>query len=568
MRSARRHIFKSTLASVLAGAALALAAAPASATDFCLNISDPACPAGASFASDVEDAMEMHQVPALAKDGVPDRVFIPSGAQLPSNGVNFFPYETGADFSLNDDLEVIGAGRDSTILTTNTSSNVYVVLLNNMPNRKVTMRDLTIRAPASFPDSGPAGFGSILQEEGDVFRRVNFESRNPVAPNHSGTSGVNVLRGGTFDDVRFFGTAGGGFGQAFSTGQWFPGNSLEITDSDIVDFSGGITYSSNPGLPVHITRSHFRSDFGTVLGVYNALSSIENSVVEAGQTPPFFVQATTANTDNANLVVKNSTILNLGGSSVAFDVAAGNTAVGSAGLGIYDSIVYGFEKSWTLAAGSGPGVGDANLDIAYSNIENQGVRTGGDGFANTANNNISQNPGFVGFNDYHLSPSSPSIDAGSPSPGGLLDDIEGSVRPLDGNGDGVAVRDQGAYEAPTLPTCSNDPSLCPPPKITALKAKKITKKAKTIQFRFKSSKAARVKFTFKPTGGKKPKRKTARAVKKAKAGANSFKVRKKKLKPGRYLITIVATDSQGNKSTARVKAVYLKSGKKFNVQKN
>ncbi len=145
------------------------------------------------------------------------------------------------------------------------------------------------------------------------------------------------------------------------------------------------------------------------------------------------------------------------------------------------------------------------------------------------------------------------------------------MRPLDGNGDGTAVRDQGAYEAPTLPTCSNDPSLCPvnpAPKVTALKAKRIKKNAKTIQFGFKSSEAASVKFTFKPTGKKKPKRKTVKVSKKAKAGANTFKVKKSKVKPGKYAITIAATDSEGRKSTAKVKAIYIKSGKKFNVQKN
>jgi hypothetical protein len=66
--------------------------------------------------------------------------------------------------------------------------------------------------------------------------------------------------------------------------------------------------------------------------------------------------------------------------------------------------------------------------------------------------NISADPLFVSPADRRLQAGSPAIDAGDPdvsSPPAT--DLAGAARITDGNGDGLAVIDMGAYEAPAMP---------------------------------------------------------------------------------------------------------------------
>ncbi len=62
--------------------------------------------------------------------------------------------------------------------------------------------------------------------------------------------------------------------------------------------------------------------------------------------------------------------------------------------------------------------------------------------------NITNEPAFVDLEagNFRLRPDSPCIDAGTDLSALLTSDLDSNPRPLDGNGDGVAVFDIGAYE--------------------------------------------------------------------------------------------------------------------------
>jgi hypothetical protein len=166
--------------------------------------------------------------------------------------------------------------------------------------------------------------------------------------------------------------------------------------------------------------------------------------------------------------------------------------------------------------------------------------------------NISGDPLFANpaGGDYSLQQSSPLIDKGDQA--GLVageKDVTGGARVLDGNNDGTAVVDIGAFEHAYVPPTTTTgggggggTTTTPPPAADTTPPAITNVKVRNGRLRFTLSEAAKVRVTI--TKGKKHKR-VRRFTVTGKAGANAAAF--KRLKPGTYRITLRAADAAGNK---------------------
>jgi hypothetical protein len=127
-------------------------------------------------------------------------------------------------------------------------------------------------------------------------------------------------------------------------------------------------------------------------------------------------------------------------------IYAGTAATfnGTATINLESSIARDYQNGWTRSAAA---PGTANVNISHSNINAVGFDFGTGATSRTSS--IFADPLFtnVGAGDYTLLPASPSIDAGDPA-SLLTEDFAENLRPVDGDGDGADVVDQGALEAP------------------------------------------------------------------------------------------------------------------------
>ena len=270
--------------------------------------------------------------------------------------------------------------------------------------------------------------------------------------------------------------------------------------------------------------------------------------------------------------------------------AAGSTSDNSADVDIRSSILRGFATNFKRSAiNSAEHTGTANLSVAYSdyNASIPAMDNGGLGTLDDTTGNTSADPGFRSAADLRLSPGSALIDAGDPAspdagafdPDALVD-FDGLPRKFDGNGDGVARADIGAFEFQPEPPPQPLPVLetdTIPPTIT-LKGRKIQRGAKLVKVGVTSNEAAtlvgsgnlslpavrragpsasaamRKRFTLRPQTkpiaastattltlrlNKRARRLTQRAQAKGKAA--------------RVTITVRATDAAGNVASAKLK---------------
>ena len=158
--------------------------------------------------------------------------------------------------------------------------------------------------------------------------------------------------------------------------------------------------------------------------------------------------------------------MTIAGPGLANTIGVGATAGGltpfdTAELILTSSIVRGVTSS-IVAVGAGRGAAAANVRTSYSDYDPSGnTNYGSNGTITESNVSYVGDAGFVdpAVGDYHLRSTSPLLDRGDPVPLPGLD-LDGNALVTDGDGDGVARRDMGAFEQRQCPSARR-PSIPP-----------------------------------------------------------------------------------------------------------
>jgi len=494
--------------------ALWIVAAGAAATTICVPTFRSDCPnaGGNKAVADVEQAMSTD-----ASDGKADTIRIAPGTYTedgsfePVGGTPGVYEPTGSD-----PLTIVGAGPASTVLTSSATGNLYLFNLGFNNTRLIVIRDLTARIPASFDD----GLGGGFQLDGDTLDNVDIVSRNKDSGGIDSVIGAgNVFRngevrgefGGTIDDGLRAGGASGG--------------SLLVEDATIRGASWSLI-ASEAGSQLTVRRTD-------VIGArtYGAIATrgsliVENSRMTVADGVGLYASAST---DPTSLTVNHTTVLNGGASYPAIDIEKASGAA-NVTVNASNSILRGFSSGYKVNAAAGPGIGVAKLTVRYSDLAAKGTNSG---LLDIGTGNIDIDPQLAA--DLSLPADSPAVDAGDPAPGGLATDFLGAPRPVDGNGDGVARRDMGAFEyQPPAPSAEpSEPGVdTTPPQTKIVKGPGSKLSQGIAKFRFRSSESGST-FLCKLD------RKKAKRCRSPK--------RYRKLKPGRHTFRVWAIDAAGNK---------------------
>ena len=328
----------------------------------------------------------------------------------------------GAYNSANPDntVTLVGAGRDATVVTSTATG--YILDIRN----NATVTDLTVRQPSPVV---PGQFGTLILGTAD---RVGFSSTD---------SGGSVMVQGTARHIVGTGSTYFGIIGTVEDSQ-FTGMSLATwTSATIVRRVRSIgpspVFGQNSSLVISSSLFVSTDPNGTVAGF--SPSPVPNS--------------------QATVVLSNVTLIGGGGAGCIGLGASGNNFYSAPNdfatenVTLANSIVR--NCATTLSRDSTGGNRTANITVFNSDIDlsptavmqsGAGTLTAGPG-----DGNLNTDPLFVGLPslEYLLRFSSPLVDRGltnAVSPQESTTDLNGDPRVVDGNGDGTAKRDVGAFE--------------------------------------------------------------------------------------------------------------------------
>jgi hypothetical protein len=546
------------LATLLSAALTAVAPAAAGAVTFCVN--DPGCVSGGGTAS----ANLGSAVSAAAIAGGRDRIQI---------GPNPTPY-TGANAYVvvapGNAVDIVGAGQAATVI----QGSALAQYILNVQDPSSTVSDLTLLTPGGDPAAltlALAGTAERVTLDAIVH---TFDPAVAMAPGA-------VLRAATADAP--------GFGSGVTT-QPGSGPPAIVEDSSFVAQTGVDADSGT----LDIRRSRLLTEQAGVLVSGGATVTISSSLLQLDSAIFGALGARGNVAGDGTINARHLTLIGPGTpGSIGLQAQANiSTSVENIALAVSDSIITGFEKAVVRT----PDDFSANIALDWSvydgSIEDGNSGTG-TGTLNLGPNNLpaGTDPLFVNRSagDLHLQPASPLIDRGNPAGLGAADsptDLDGAVRVSDGNADGVARSDLGAFELPgaaipdtSAPLISRASMLRTRFAVgraaTPVSAQRRRRVKRGTAFRYTLSETSDVTIAIqrrtigRRVGGRCRKatrrnRSRRRCTRFVRAGAlrradqsgsvsTSFsgRIGRRALKPSRYRATITATDTAGNRSAPR-----------------
>jgi hypothetical protein len=289
---------------------------------------------------------------------------------------------------------------------------------------------------------------------------------------------------------------------------------------------------------------------------------------------------------NASVDIDGVTLVGPGdGAQSGSGLDVGNPYAPSASIdfALRNTIIRGYPATFWVGSDD---LGSGHVDFAasYSDYDSSKTTVGGAKTSFTADHiSYVGNDGFDDEGDFSPMPGSPLIDAGDPNtPQGL--DVFSNALVTDGDGDGIARRDIGAFELPGQPL-RVVPGDVPPPaggdqvgqsaggavvrdtRAPAVSALSLSHKvfavgrarnaiaartARGTRFAYTLSENAKVVVKVQRISTK---RTVGKLTRSAKRGRNTIafsgRIGAKALKPGRYRAVITATDAAGNRSAAK-----------------
>jgi hypothetical protein len=343
---------------------------------------------------------------------------------------------------------VVQSSGGASVTTIDGDGGGVVVKIDADPGESPTLRGFTVRNGASTPVA--TGDGGIDTTGGPALIENNVVTANTFCDGGAIEAAFSAatIRNSTITNNRQLGCSGGvggggvsirGAGSVRLAGNVIDGNQHGSWAGAVSLFASG---------PAVIEKNVIRnnragSDGGAIEIVNDSPASIRNNLFVANSAPNGGAIDVSPPSGSSGAQIFNNTFVgNVGtkGSAILTEGFAQSVA-------IYDNIVVGDGPGGVIAC---DGTYSPNPpQVTYNDV----VATSGSRFAGTCTTqdpNLAVAPTFVNAaaGDYHLAPGSAGIDAGT-SAGAATDDIDGDVRPIDGDGNGTATVDMGYDEAPT-----------------------------------------------------------------------------------------------------------------------